>query len=69
MIEQEDGLFRTQSDVLNASIIVPAMLHLASHFFVGFGPAVSEDLVHTEATGPEVRRTAFGATSLIGGWL
>lgn len=59
----------TASDVLTASVFVPAMLHLATHFFVGVGPTVSEDIVHTQETGPQTRRTALGASTIIGGWL
>ena len=55
--------------VLAASIFVPALIHPASHFFVGVGPSVSEDIVHTTDRGPQNRRTAYGASTIIGGWL
>jgi hypothetical protein len=32
-------------------------------------PSVSEDIVHTQQVGPETRRIAYGASTLLGGWL
>jgi hypothetical protein len=66
---EEVGIATSHSNVLTASVFLPALAHLASHFFVGLGPSASEDLVHTEQRGPDVMRTAFGVTSVIGGWL
>jgi hypothetical protein len=63
--------------ILSASIFVPAMVHLATHFFVGIGPTVTEDIVHTNdfqrggtsIDAPQTRRTGYGASTIIGGWL
>ncbi len=52
---------------LNGQVAV--LHHPASHFFVGIGPSVSEDIVHTTDRGPQNRRTAYGASTIIGGWL
>jgi len=60
---------REHSHIVQASIFVPATVHLTTHFFIGFGPSVSVDIVHTVDGGPEPRRTAFGVSSLLGGWL
>ncbi|HEX3596472.1 MAG TPA: hypothetical protein VHU80_15285, partial [Polyangiaceae bacterium] len=63
------GTFRSDNHALTASIFVPVMFHLATHFFVGFGPSVSEDIVHVEGSAPQNRGTSFGASTLVGGWL
>jgi hypothetical protein len=63
--------------ILGASIFVPAMVQLATHLFVGLGPSVAQDIVHTvqfqngtaTADGEQNRRTGFGASTIIGGWL
>lgn len=69
----EDGRYdqtgESHSKIITLSFFVPALVHLAPHFFVGLGPSVSNDLMHTEQRGEDVRRTAFGAGTLIGGWL
>jgi hypothetical protein len=68
----QDGQYdqaTTHSNIVTASIFVPALAHLAPHFFVGLGPSVSEDIVHTEQQGPDVKRTGYGVGSIIGGWL
>lgn len=60
---------QTHEHIVAAAITVPAMFHLATHFFVGLGPSVSEDIVHTQEHGPQTRRVAYGASTLLGGWL
>ncbi len=49
------------------SITAPILLHPASHFFLGFGPELYLDLVHTTADF-ENKRTYWGASSMVGGW-
>ena len=67
-----DGITLPQGDYRETAlwfeIYAPLLIHPAPHFFVGFGPDFFIDLVHD--VGPtENRRTYWGATSLVGGWL
>jgi hypothetical protein len=55
--------------VLAAGLYVPALFHLAPHFFAGIGPAFRQDIVHAQDSGPQTRGTSIGASSLIGCWL
>jgi hypothetical protein len=48
-------------------IYAPFLLHLARHFFVGFGPDGYVDILHTANT-IDNRRAYLGAESTIGGW-
>jgi hypothetical protein len=60
---------RTDENIVSASITAPAIVELARHFFIGVGPFASEDVIHTqEGASLQTRRTAYGATTLIGGW-
>jgi hypothetical protein len=48
-------------------LYAPVLLHLAPHFFVGFGPDGYVDILHTANT-IDNRRAYLGAESTIGGW-
>jgi hypothetical protein len=54
---------------LAVSLSVPALFELAPHFLIGIGPSVTQDIVHTEIVGPQMRQTSYGASTVIGGWL
>ena len=46
---------------------VPALYHVATHFYLGFGPVANLDLWHSVGDFTN-RRLYFGASSLVGGW-
>jgi hypothetical protein len=48
-------------------LYAPFLLHVAQHFFVGFGPDVYVDVLHSVA-GISNRRMFVGASSTVGGW-
>jgi hypothetical protein len=58
--------------LLTARITGPVLFHLAPHFFLGFGPAISADVYsHASAggfSGDASKTTSIGLTSSIGGW-
>ena len=60
-----------KANVISASgaLSAPLLLHVASHFFLGFGPEVWRDLTRTTATGYSYPGTTLGASFLAGGWL
>lgn len=47
----------------------PLLFHAARHFVMGFGPSASQDILRTESGDSQNRRTFFGASSMIAGWL
>jgi hypothetical protein len=58
---------RFTEDALFVELQAPVLLHLAAHFFVGFGPNAYMDVFHSvESTSN--RRRFVGASSTIGGW-
>ncbi|HLK91417.1 MAG TPA: hypothetical protein VKZ18_16080 [Polyangia bacterium] len=57
-------------NVVSVGIYAPFLLHLATHFFVGLGPSVTVDLHNSNGVGGASNRaTAFGVSSVVGGWL
>lgn len=48
-------------------LYAPFLLHVAQHFFIGFGPDVYVDVLHSVA-GISNRRMFVGASSTVGGW-
>jgi len=50
-----------------AEIQAPVLFHLAPHFYVGFGPDVFVDLIHSVESAKNLRRFV-GAFSTLGGW-
>jgi hypothetical protein len=52
---------------LTLGIHAPFLLHLARHFFVGFGPDAYIDVIHS-VEGVSNRRRFVGASSTVGGW-
>jgi hypothetical protein len=46
-----------------------AVVHAASHFFVGVGPTFGHDLSSTDQYERSNRQTAIGASAIVGGWL
>ena len=63
----------SSSSVLQLEISAPLMFHPVPHFFVGIGPILSTDLSSSVSSGgmsmDSNKRTVFGLTSMIGGWL
>jgi hypothetical protein len=62
--DEESG--GTGGTLLYFSLYAPLLLHIADHFFVGFGPYVSRDFVRYGTNNEEFR---VGANLLVGGWL
>jgi hypothetical protein len=63
--------------LVTAQVFVPALLHVATHFFLGLGPTISRDLDSTErfglvtptgSTTVTVKTTTIALQSVIGGW-
>ena len=55
---------------LGAGLYAPVLVHPASHFFVGFGPRASGDLVRTYSPRDvDNRGYSVGADLVVGGWL
>ena len=54
-------------DALFLEVQAPVLLHLARHFFVGFGPDAFVDVLHAAGSASN-RRRFVGASSTIGGW-
>jgi hypothetical protein len=50
------------------SIYAPLLVHPTSHLFLGFGPDIYTDFSHSVAEF-ENRRTFWGLSSVLGGWL
>ncbi len=48
-------------------LYAPFLFHLAQHFFIGFGPDVYTDLLHSVESASN-RRIFLGASSTVGGW-
>jgi hypothetical protein len=56
-----------KEDAVFIEIQAPVLLHVTQHFFVGFGPNVYVDVLHSvESTSN--RRRFVGASSTVGGW-
>jgi hypothetical protein len=53
--------------VFVVELFAPFLVHLAQHFFLGFGPDFYADL-HNSFDGTSNRRTFIGASSTVGGW-
>jgi len=54
------------------ALYAPVLVHVASHFFLGFGPSVSQDLSHSEtfsnsSASPQNRLTSVSADLVVGG--
>lgn len=58
---------KLSENVFFAEIEAPFLFHLAPHFYVGFGPDVFVDLVHSVESVKNLRRFV-GAFSTLGGW-
>jgi hypothetical protein len=54
-------------NALFIEVQAPVLLHLARHFFVGFGPDAYVDVLHSVENSRN-RRRFVGASSTIGGW-
>jgi hypothetical protein len=55
---------------LYASVYAPILVHVARHFFVGFGPDAYTDLGRTFSPGNQtINATSVGAGLTVGGWL
>jgi hypothetical protein len=54
-------------DAAFVQIYAPLLLHLARHFFVGFGPDGYADILHS-ANSIANKRMFVGASSTVGGW-
>ena len=63
--EAPDEFFTDWDDAMEANLGAV----IATHFFVGVGPSLNTDVMHTEERGPDVRRTSVGVGTMIGGWL
>lgn len=58
------------SSTLTTGISFPFVVHAARHFFIGWGPYLSRELVRwADAAASETRGTSFGAALFVGGWL
>jgi hypothetical protein len=58
----------TTTTVATVQIDAPFLFHVATHFFIGFGPFGYADILNSTGTRTDLRRS-FGASSTIGGWL
>jgi hypothetical protein len=51
----------------------PFLFHPVTHFLVGFGPDIAQDLANTHhfpnGEERENRATVWGASAIVGGWL
>ncbi|HVY32468.1 MAG TPA: hypothetical protein VHB79_38285 [Polyangiaceae bacterium] len=65
------GTSNVKESVVVVGLYSPVLLHLAEHFFVGFGPDAYFDPYHSttsEAGTSEHLRYHVGASSIVGGW-
>lgn len=65
------GTSHVKESVVVVGLYSPVLLHLAEHFFVGFGPDAYFDPYHSttsEAGTSEHLRYHIGASSVVGGW-
>ncbi len=53
---------------INTGIYAPLMIHPVEHFFIGFGPNISTDLVSKMEGENSYKTTAFGLMTAIGGY-
>ena len=63
---------RWSSVELYVGLYAPLLVHVASHFFVGFGPFVQRDLSNAFTPGglqQQFPESYFGASLVVGGWL
>lgn len=54
---------------LTIAASLPLLVHVASHYFLGFGPSVAHDLSRSFNQGGSHQGTTVGASFLTGGWL
>lgn len=68
---QLTGTIPTDTTVLSVGAFVPVLVHPAPHFFLGFGPAVSTELIHHTNSDPgsPTKATTLGVGMTVGGWL
>jgi hypothetical protein len=59
---------RPKETAVVVGLFAPVLVHLAGHFFIGFGPDVYADLSH-DVDGTQNRRLYLGMSSTVGGWL
>lgn len=58
------------SSAFGVALTLPFVIHAARHFFIGWGPYLSQDPFRwSQAASTDVRGTAYGASLLVGGWL
>ena len=57
------------SDTFTLQVFMPLVVHLAPGFFIGLGPAISQDLVYSDNdnTQPDAKQRVLGITSIVGG--
>ena len=69
----ESGVAQNASTTLLIYVgaYAPILWHAAPHFFVGFGPSISRDLVNKDPSYPSTSNlsTTVGAALTVGGWL
>jgi hypothetical protein len=68
--DERAGVARNQSSasVLWLGLSAPLLVHVAQHYFIGFGPFLSYDL-SADYSGGDNRATSLGASTVVGGWL
>ena len=59
----------SSGDIVALSAYVPLLVHVAPHFFIGFGPSFTRDLLRTFGSSTGDLGTRIGADLEIGGWL
>jgi hypothetical protein len=64
-------LWNTSENIIAMSVYAPILVHLAPHFYVGFGPSLYTELSHSYGADSKsnTKQTTFGASLIVGGWL
>ena len=58
-----------KSDTFALQVFVPIVIHLAPGFFFGLGPAIDQDIAHSDNNDalPDAKERTLGITSIVGG--
>lgn len=64
-------LLDTSEKIFALRAFAPLLAHVATHFYIGFGPFLYTELSHSygSSSNAEVRETTVGAEVTVGGWL
>jgi len=68
---QLTGTIPEDTTVVTLGAYIPVLFHPEPHFFVGFGPSASTELVHhiSSSPGSPQKATTLGLGMTVGGWL